>query len=187
MSPYKITDHTSVLTPSEGSKTKFHCPVCNGHNLDIKQSTGAYNCFNGCDCEDIRAAIDNIEGKPEWKPERDDWKKPIRSKSEKDYFYLDRNGNPLIKVVRIDPGDESKKVLSQYHWTGDKWESGNPKEIRHLIPIYRYEEVRQAIELDIIRLDFRSIEQGETFSFIVHNVSVFAQNLLVISDLGGGK
>jgi hypothetical protein len=146
MMTYNISEHINVLTPAKGSKTKYHCPVCNGHNLDIKQSTGVYSCFNGCIPKDIRAAIDKLEGKPEWKPEQDDWVKPIRPKSRQEYFYPDRDGNSLIKVVRIDPGDGSNKGFPQFHWTGSRWETGNPKEIRHLIPIYRYQEVRQAIE-----------------------------------------
>jgi Protein of unknown function (DUF3987) len=143
---YNIRKHINVLTPSKGSKTKYHCPVCNGHNLDIKTSTGVYNCFNGCISKDIRAAIDRLEGKPKWKPEQDVWVKPIRPKSRQEYFYPDRDGNSLIKVLRIDPGDGSNKGFPQFHWKGSKWETGNPQEIRHLIPIYRYKEVRQAIE-----------------------------------------
>ena len=142
---YDIRQHLNALTPSKGSKTKFHCPVCNGHNLDIKQSTGVYSCFNGCIPKDIRAAIDKLEGKPEWKPEQDDWVKPIRPKSQTEYFYPDRDGNPLIKVVRIDPGDGSNKGFPQYHWADRRWKTGNPQTIRHLIPIYRFKEVRQAI------------------------------------------
>lgn len=143
---YNITQHLNVLTPAKGSKTKFHCPVCNGHNLDIKKSTGVYSCFNGCITKDIRAAIDKLEGKPEWQSEQDDWVKPIRPKSRKDYFYPDRDGNPLIKVGRIDPGDGSKKTFPQSHWSGSRWETSNPPAIRHRIPIYRFKEVRQAIE-----------------------------------------
>ncbi len=145
-SQYDIRQHLNALTPSKGSKTKYHCPVCNGHNLDIKPSNGTYTCFNGCECKDIRAAIDNIEGKPEWRQQQGKWVKPVRPKSSKDYFYPDRNGDPLIKVVRIDRGDGLKKGFPQSHWAGGRWEEGNPKEIRHLIPIYRYQEVRQAIE-----------------------------------------
>ena len=141
---YDIRHHLSVLTPSKGSKTKYLCPVCDGHNLDIKPSNGTYTCFNGCECKDIRAAIDEREGKPEWKPEQDKWVKPIRPKSQKDYFYPDREGNRLIKVTRIDRGD-GLKVFPQYHWTGSGWETNNPQATRHLIPIYRYQEVRQAI------------------------------------------
>lgn len=53
---------------------------------------------------------------------------------------------------------------------------------QHLI-----EFIISEIELDIIRLNFRSVGQGEAFNFLVRNVSVLAQNLLVISDLGGSK
>ena len=144
---YDIRHHLNALTPSKGSKTKYLCPVCDGDDLDINKATGAYSCFSGgCECKDIRAAIDEREGKPEWKPEQDDWKKPVRPKSEKDYFYPDRNGDPLIKVVRIDHGDGLKKGFPQSHWAGGRWEEGNPKKIRYLIPIYRYQQVRQAIE-----------------------------------------
>jgi Protein of unknown function (DUF3987) len=145
MSTYNINKHTSVLTPVKGSKTKYHCPVCNGHNLDIKTSTGEYNCFSGgCDVKDIRAAIDRLEGKPEWKPKRDDWKKPVRPKTQKEYFYPDRDGRPLVKVVRIDCGD-GKKRFPQSHWDGSKWVTGNPDEVKKLVPIYRRAEVREAI------------------------------------------
>jgi hypothetical protein len=144
---YDIREHTNVLTPSKGSKTKFHCPICNGSNLDIQPTTGKYNCFSGnCEAKDIRAAIDKLEGKSEWKPEQDDWKKPVRPRSRKDYYYPDREGNSLVKVQRIDPGDGTIKSFPQYHWKNGDWKKGNPKEIRHLIPVYRHQEVRQAIE-----------------------------------------
>jgi hypothetical protein len=143
---YSISEHINVLTPAKGSRTKHHCPVCNGNDLDINRTTGAYKCFNGCLNKDIRAAIDKLEGKPEWKPERDDWVKPIRPKSSQDYYYSDREGNPLVKVQRIDPGDGTIKSFPQYHWKNGDWKKGNPKEIRHLIPVYRHQEVRQAIE-----------------------------------------
>ena len=58
MNQYNILDHVGVLTQSKGSKTKYHCPVCNGTNLDIKPSDGRYRCFtNECDVVDIRVAI----------------------------------------------------------------------------------------------------------------------------------
>jgi hypothetical protein len=143
---YNIRDHISILTPAKGSKTKYHCPVCNGHNLDIQPTTGAYQCFSGgCSPIDIRAAIDQLAGKPEWKPDRDEWTKPARPKSQREYFYPAGDGKPLIKVVRIDNGDGTKKFY-QNHWNGHKWEKGTPTKIRTNIHIYRYQEVRQAIE-----------------------------------------
>ena len=124
---YNIRDRRDVLTKSKASKTKYHCPVCNGNDLDINPRTGAYQCFSrGCDLKDIRAAIDKLEGRPEWKPEK--FVKPIRPKSQKDYFYLDRDGNNLIKVTRKDDGN-GKKNFYQSHWDGGKWLKGNPDEI----------------------------------------------------------
>jgi Protein of unknown function (DUF3987) len=141
---YNIRDHIEILTPTKGSRTKYHCPVCNGHNLDIQPATGIYGCFSGgCSPTDIRAAIDQLEGKPPWKP--DSWTKPTRPKSQQEYFYPSIDDNPLIRVVRIDNGDGTK-TFYQNHWNGKKWEKGTPTEIRTNIHIYRYQEVRQAIE-----------------------------------------
>lgn len=143
---YDIREHLAVLTPSKGSKTKYHCPVCNGDDLDIGKD-GAYNCFSGnCEYKDIRAAIDELEGKPEWKPEQK-WSKPNRTKSSKDYYYSDREGNNLVRVTRIDDG-AGKKNFPQSHWYGGKWVNGNPDEIKSQVPIYRCVEVREAIKRD---------------------------------------
>jgi predicted P-loop ATPase len=143
---YDIRQHISVLTPSKASKTKYHCPVCDGDDLDISKK-GAYACFSGgCNPRDIRAAIDKLEGKPDWKAGVDNWVKPVRRQSRMEYFYPDRDGNPLVKVVRIDPGDGTKKKISQHHWDGSKWVGGNPDEVKKQIPIYRYAQVRSAIE-----------------------------------------
>jgi hypothetical protein len=156
-SGYDIRDRLSVLTKSKASKTKYHCPVCQKDDLDINPRTGAYNCFSGgCDLNDIRKAIDKLEGKPEWTSEQDTWKKPVRPKSQKEYFYPDRDGKPLVKVVRIDCGNGKKKFY-QEHWNGIKWVDGNPEESKKLIPIYRYAEVREAIE----RNDLVFVVEGE--------------------------
>jgi CRISPR-associated protein Cmr3 len=70
--------------------------------------------------------------------------KPIRARNKKEYFYPTRDGNPLLKVTRSDDG-LGHKHFYQAHWDGMQWISGCPKEIRHLIPIYRYQEVIEAI------------------------------------------
>jgi Protein of unknown function (DUF3987) len=142
---YDIREHLSVLTPAEGSKTKYKCPACGGNNLGTKPKTTIYACFNGCSAPGIRVAIDKLEGKSEWKPEPE-WVKPNRPKSQKEYFYPDRNGNPLVKVLRIDHGDGSKKDFPQSHWDGGKWLKSNPDEVKKLIPIYRRAEALAAIE-----------------------------------------
>jgi len=144
---YDIREHLAVLTPAKGSRTKHHCPICNSDDLDISKD-GAYNCFSGgCEPKDIRDAIDRLEGKPEWKPEGKPEKfvKSARPKSQKDYFYPDRDGSQLIKVSRIDDGSGKKKFW-QKHWDGSNWIAGNPDKIKKLIPIYRQAEVQKAIE-----------------------------------------
>ncbi len=70
--------------------------------------------------------------------------KPKRPKGRANYFYQDRDGVSLVKVVRIDDGDGNKKFL-QSHWDGGKWLNGNPDHIKSQVPIYKYERVREAI------------------------------------------
>ncbi len=190
---YDIREHLTVLTRSKGSKTKYHCPVCQKNDLDINPLTGAYNCFSGgCEPNDIRNAIDTLEGKPDWKPEK--FVKLIRPKSQKDYFYPDRNGNPFVKVVRIDPGDDTKKKFSQWHWDGGKWLKGNPNEVKKLIPIYRQAEVRQAIE----RGELVFVVEGELIADRLWEVGIPATTTIggagkfsaygdYKTDLGGGQ
>ncbi len=155
--PYSILEHTAVLTPSKGSNTKYHCPVCDGDDLDIDPKTGAYNCFSGgCDIKDIRNAIDKLEGKPEWKPP-EKFVKSARPKSQKDYLYPDRDGNPLVKVTRTDDGKGRKKFY-QSHWDGSKWVGKNPDEVKKQIPIYRRADVLEAID----RNELVFIAEGES-------------------------
>ena len=71
--------------------------------------------------------------------------KAARPKSEKYYYYPNRDGNNLVRVTRKDDGS-GKKNFYQHHWDGGKWVKGNPDEIKKLIPIYRYAEIRDAIE-----------------------------------------
>jgi putative DNA primase/helicase len=53
---FDIRNFADQLTPAK-EKGKYICPACNGHNLSIVQETGKYQCFNGCECKDIREAI----------------------------------------------------------------------------------------------------------------------------------
>jgi uncharacterized protein (DUF927 family) len=148
---YNITDHLDVLTRAKGSRTKYHCPVCNGRNLDIHPRTGAYACFSGgCAAKEIRAAIDLLEGR-EFKLETEKpytpqpspaWIKPQRLAQTTTYEYKDRNGLPLVLVKRTDNGS---KKFSQQHWDGSQWVYGNPDDIKQQIPIYRYREIQAAV------------------------------------------
>ncbi|MHC5596569.1 MAG: DNA primase family protein [Nostoc sp.] len=53
---FDIRNFTEQLTPAK-EKNKYICPVCEGHNLGINPSNGKYQCFNNCQCPDIREAI----------------------------------------------------------------------------------------------------------------------------------
>ncbi|MEM7064615.1 MAG: AAA family ATPase [Cyanobacteria bacterium P01_B01_bin.77] len=52
-----VLDYVDRLTPAK-EKGKYICPVCNGHNLSIRQKDSAYTCWsNNCDRGDIARAI----------------------------------------------------------------------------------------------------------------------------------
>ena len=71
--------------------------------------------------------------------------KSLRPKNRKEYYYPDRDGRSLVKVTRIDDG-KGNKSFPQSRWDGGKWINDNPDHIKQLVPIYRYVEVRAAIE-----------------------------------------
>jgi hypothetical protein len=83
--------------------------------------------------------------------------KPVRPKSRTDYYYPDRDGKKLVKVTRIDDG-EGNKEFPQSHWDTRNWVHGNPDEIKQLVPIYRYAEVRESID----RAELIFIVEGES-------------------------
>ncbi|MBE9036970.1 hypothetical protein IQ246_18050 [aff. Roholtiella sp. LEGE 12411] len=83
-------------------------------------------------------------GKPYYAPALP--QKSPRPQGKKEYVYYDRNGQPLVKVTRIDDGNGKKRIF-QSHWDGRNWVKGLTDSVKASIPIYRYAEVRQAIAL----------------------------------------
>ena len=83
--------------------------------------------------------------------------KAPRPQSEKHYYYPDIDGASLVRVTRNDDGT-GKKNFYQNHWDGGKWVKGNPDHIKKLIHIYRYAEIREAIE----RNELVFIVEGES-------------------------
>lgn len=71
-------------------------------------------------------------------------KKPIRPYQKRIWEYPDREGNPLIRVIRIDDGSGKKKIW-QEKWQKGSWSTGIRGINRADIPIYRFAEVRSAI------------------------------------------
>jgi len=70
--------------------------------------------------------------------------KPARPQQRQDFFYPTRQGQPLVKVTRVDRGGGTKFFV-QYHWDGRRWVKGLTPAVRKQVPIYRYAEVRRAI------------------------------------------
>lgn len=54
-STFSILDHIDKLEPAKGDR--YTCPVCQGHNLTLNKHSGAYQCWNGCECKEIRDAL----------------------------------------------------------------------------------------------------------------------------------
>jgi Protein of unknown function (DUF3987) len=82
------------------------------------------------------------EGKLYYAPVQE--KKAVRPAQTRYWEYPDRNGSPLVRVARIDDGKGGKKIW-QEHWDGSKWQKGMGKVARASIPIYRYEQIQNAI------------------------------------------
>lgn len=59
------------------------------------------------------------------------------------YIYTDREGRNLVMAVRLTR--EGGKSFAQYHWDGVEWKKGLNDYQKVHVPIYRYQEVKQAI------------------------------------------
>ena len=53
---FSILEHLDTLKPAD-KKGRYTCPVCGGNDLTINNESGAYQCWSGCECRDIRNAI----------------------------------------------------------------------------------------------------------------------------------
>lgn len=92
------------------------------------------------------------------------------------FYYPARDGTALLKVEKVKQGDQ--KQFYQYHWDGHQWVAGVPDSIKPSIPIYRYAEVRAAINegQPII------IVEGETSADALWDIGLAATTFL-----GGAK
>jgi predicted P-loop ATPase len=89
-----------------------------------------------------RTSKTDRNGKPYYAPATQE--KQVHPQGKTEYVYHSRDGQPLVKVTRIDDGNGKKKIF-QSHWDGKNWVKGLTEEIKKAIPIYRYGEVKQAI------------------------------------------
>lgn len=75
---YISSDKLTVLK-EESAQIVCECPVCGGHRLTINKQTGAYQCWNGCECKDIRdtlVPLPNRSNTPHYQPVRQKIQKP---------------------------------------------------------------------------------------------------------------
>ncbi|MGJ3250514.1 MAG: hypothetical protein ACFE0J_05200 [Elainellaceae cyanobacterium] len=103
--------------------------------------------------------------------------KSARPQQRQDFFYPTRQGQPLVKVTRVDRGSGTKFFV-QYHWDGQRWVKGLTPAVRKQVPIYRYAEVRRAMAAG------QSIwmVEGEGCADVLWNVGIPAT-----TTLGGSK
>jgi predicted transcriptional regulator len=71
--------------------------------------------------------------------------KAIRPAQKRIWEYPDREGNPFVRIVRIDDGKGGKPKRWQEHWNGKTWVKGLKGIKRADIPVYRYAEIQEAI------------------------------------------
>jgi KaiC/GvpD/RAD55 family RecA-like ATPase len=71
--------------------------------------------------------------------------KAIRPAQKRIWEYPNREGNPFVRVIRVDDGKGGKPKRWQEHWNGKAWVKGLKGVKREDIPVYRYAEIQEAI------------------------------------------
>ena len=171
MSKFDMRNHVDKLR-RDGSKdnsngdTSYHCPVCDAPNFKVNIKTGKWFTWS-CDC----AATE--EGKREIRQAVSPAKLST-PKSEKEFIYKDKNGTPLIKVVRQDSGTGKKNMFQKSLIDFKK-----PSELAKFVVPYRYTEA------------LRALSDGHEYVFWVEGEkccdALWEINLPAVSTLGGSK
>lgn len=73
--------------------------------------------------------------------------KEPRPKQRREWRYDDRQGNPLVRVVRQDDGTGEKRIWQQ-HYRDGQWVAGLEAVKREDIPLYRWEQIPKARALN---------------------------------------
>lgn len=112
-----------------------------------------------------------IENRERFKEEnfRDFKSKKLRPPQTRTWEYHDRNNNPLVRVIRIDDGNGGKPKRWQEKWDGEKWVKGLRGVKRENITIYRYQELKKAIEDGTTTI---YIVEGETCADALWNLGI---------------
>ena len=154
---FSILDHLDRLNIVKETPRDYHCtcPVCGDGGFKIEKGSGKYTTFK-CGCMDTPAgkkAVINALAP------RDKNQKAPRPKQIRTWVYSDRSGQPLVRVCREDFGDGQTPKRWQEHWESvnseqlsvtssqppGKWVSGTKGIKRENLPIYKYQEIKEAI------------------------------------------
>ena len=171
MSKFDMRNHVDKLRRDGGKDnsngdTSYHCPVCDAPNFKVNFKTGKWFAWS-CDC----AATE--EGKRQIR-QKVSPAKLSTPQSRKEFIYEDKNGTPLIKVVRQDSGTGTKDIR-QFSFIDRK----KPSELAKFVVPYRYTEALKALS------------DGHEYVFWVEGEkccdALWGINLPAVSTLGGSK
>ena len=137
MSKFDMRNHVDKLRRDGGKDnsngdTSYHCPVCDAPNFKINMKTGKWFSWS-CDCASTE------EGKREIR-QKVSPAKLSTPYAKKEFIYEDKNGTPLIKVVRRDSGIGTKDI-KQFPLIDRKI----PRELAKFVVPYRYKEALRAL------------------------------------------
>ena len=93
----------------------------------------------------VLTGIADKEGTPYYAQAGSSENKKVRPKNFRIWEYPNRTGNRLVRVCRLDDGERNRKIW-QEAWNGKRWVKDIQGVGREDIPVYRYAEIRQAIE-----------------------------------------
>ena len=171
MSKFEMRNHVDKLKRDGGKDStngdrSYFCPVCNAPNFKVNMKTGKWFSW-GCDCSQSEVGKRQIRQKVS--PA-----KLSTPQSKKEYIYPDKNGTPLIKVVRQDSGTGTKNIR-QFSLIDRKM----PRELAKFVVPYRYKEA------------LRALSDGHEYVFWVEGEkccdALWKINLPAVSILGGSK
>jgi putative DNA primase/helicase len=128
-SSFDIRNFSDRLEPAK-ENNKFICPNCQGHNLSIDPNTGEYQCWNGCECKDIREAIKPwdqvLEERNQGNYTPSSKVTPIRRKTKKpqpvpiptDNISIGTLPNPVTALEIIAAGEN---LITRYPYSPTQW------------------------------------------------------------------
>lgn len=171
MSKFDMRNHVDKLRRDGGEDSSngdrsYHCPVCDAKNFKVNIKTGKWQAWS-CKC----AATE--EGKREIRQAVSPAKLST-PKDEKEFIYTDKNGTPLIKVIRQDSGSGHKRIFQKSLIDFKK-----PSELGKFVVPYKYTEA------------LRALSDGHEYVFWVEGEkccdALWGINLPAVSTLGGSK